>query len=216
MNNSNVAEEVAKILLDINAITIRPDKPFRYTTGILSPVYSDLRLLMSYPQQRKRVINLLKEIVEKAGIPDVIAGTATAGIPHAAWLADTLNLPMVYVRSKAKEHGKQNQVEGLLKNGQTAIIIEDLISTAKSSLATMQAINSMGAIADTIIAIFDYTLPQSKQNIDSVGAKLYSLTTFPTVIKIAVQEGYMQEKDKEVVLDWLVNSLNWGKKMGFE
>lgn len=215
-NHPTIAELTAKILLDIQAITIRPNHPFRYTSGLLSPVYSDLRLLISYPSQRKTVINLLASLVKNIGAPDVIAGTATAGIPHAAWLAEELDVPMVYVRGKPKEHGKQNQIEGLIKKGHKAIVVEDLISTAKSSIETVHALKREGAKANTIVSIFNYTLPQSKQNLKEAKIKLYELTTFPDVVYVAIKEKRMNLKDKETVLEWLKDSSGWGKKMGFE
>lgn len=210
------SEKIARLLLSINAVTISPKKPYRYTSGMLSPVYSDMRLLISYPKERKVVISELARLIKKLGIPDIVAGTATGGIPHAAYLSEKLNIPMVYVRGKAKEHGKQNQIEGLFKKGQKVIIIEDMISTAGSSLETLSALKKAQGKVKNIVVIFTYTLPVSISNINKAGIKLHTLTTFPEVVDMAVKMGKMKEKDKEIVLEWLKDPAGWGKKMGFE
>ena len=210
------SEEVAKILLDIKAITFNAQEPFRYTSGILSPVYTDLRLLMSYPTERKQVVSHYKKIIDVYGHPDVLAGTSTAGIPWAAWLAAESNLPMLYVRGKAKEHGRKKQVEGNLRKGQKVLIVEDLISTAKSSLATAEALAAEGGKVLGIIAIFDYTLPLSKENLATANIELTKLVTFPEIVDVAVSHELMSAKDKEIVLPWIQDPAGWGKKMGFE
>lgn len=210
------SEKVAKLLLGLNAVTISPKKPYRYSSGILSPVYSDMRLLISYPKERKIIIREMANIIRNLGIPDVVAGTATAGIPHAAYVSELLNIPMVYVRGKAKDHGKKSQIEGLFRKGQKAIIIEDLISTANSSLETLRVLKSKGGQVKNIIAIYTYTIPASIYNLKKAGVQLHTLTTFPTVVDMAVKMGKMKAKDKDLVLDWLKNPAGWGKKAGFE
>lgn len=210
------SQKIAKILLSINAVTISPNKPYRYTSGILSPVYSDMRLLISYPKERKIVISELTKLIKNLGIPDIVAGTATGGIPHAAYISEKLNIPMVYVRGKAKEHGKKNQIEGLFKKGQKAIIIEDMISTAGSSLETLSALKKAQGKVKNIVVIFTYTMPLSISNIKKAGIRLHTLTTFPEIVDMAVKMGKMKLKDKETVLEWLKDPAGWGKKMGFE
>jgi orotate phosphoribosyltransferase len=212
----NSSEKIAKLLLSLDAVTISPKKPYRYSSGILSPVYSDMRLLISHPKERKVVINEMAQLIKDLGVPDVVAGTATAGIPHAAYVSEKLDIPMVYVRGKAKDHGKQSQIEGLFKKGQRAIIIEDLISTAGSSLETLRALKEAGGKIKHIVAIYNYTLPISKTNVKKAGVTLHTLTTFPEVVDMAVKIGKIKEKDKELVLEWLKDSAGWGKKMGFE
>src|SRR5437868_5815162 len=135
---TSTAEEIADILLSIKAVTINTKKPYKYTSGLLSPVYSDMRLLMSYPNERRRVVDAWIDLIKQQGDFDLIAATATAGIPHGAWISDKMDLPMVYVRGQAKEHGKKNQIEGLVSSDQKVVIVEDLISTAKSSLETQK------------------------------------------------------------------------------
>lgn len=210
------SQKIAKLLLSISAVTISPKKPYRYSSGILSPVYSDMRLLISYPKERKIVISEMANMIKKIGTPDIVAGTATAGIPHAAYISEKLNIPMVYVRGKAKDHGKQSQIEGLFKKGQKAIIIEDLISTGGSSLETLKALKKEGGKVKDIVAIYTYTMPISVLNIKKANVKLHTLTTFPEVVDMAVKLGKMQEKEKETVLEWLKDPASWGKKMGFE
>lgn len=210
------SEKIAKLLLSIDAVTLSPKKPYRYSSGILSPIYADMRLFVSYPKERKIVVNELAKIVKKLGRHDILAGTSTGGIPHASFLSVKLDMPMVYVRGKAKEHGKKSQIEGLFKKGQKAIIIEDMISTAGSSLETLSALTKAGGKVKNIVAIYTHTLPSSFQNLKKTGAKLHTLTTFPEVVDMAVKLGKMKEKDRDIVLDWLKDPAGWGKKMGFE
>jgi len=212
-----VAEEVAKILLQIKAVTLSPNKPYRFVSGILSPIYTDNRLLISYPKERQKIVKfLINKIKEKNLKPEVIAGTATAGIPHAAWVADALGLPMVYVRSDSKDHGKGKEVEGLLEKKQKAVVIEDLISTGDSALNTVGAIRRHGGKVKTIVAIFDYEMPVSVKSFKRSKIKLIPLTTLSILVSIASQKGYLKPKDREVVLEWVKDTQGWGGKMGFK
>ena len=213
---NNYSEKTAEILLNIHAVSLNPKKPFRYSSGILSPVYTDCRLLMSYPKERAAIRNLYAKMIKSAGKFDVIAGTATAGIPHAAWIADKLKLPMIYVRGRAKDHGKGNQIEGKVKRKQKVAVIEDLISTGGSSTETVRAIRKEGAKSSYIFSIITYGMNKSKENFKASGIKLFSLTDFPTVVKVAEQIGYIKTKDKDIILQWAQDPASWGKKMGFE
>ena len=213
---NNVSEKTAKILLDIGAISLNPKKPYRYASGILSPVYTDCRLLMSYPKERSTIRNLYIQMIGHAGEFDVIAGTATAGIPHAAWIAEKMKLPMIYVRGKAKDHGKGNQIEGVLKKYQKIAVIEDLISTGESSAETIKAAREVGAISSHVFAIITYGMKKSEDNFKNNKIKLSSLTDFATVVKIAEKIGRIKEKDKNVILEWAKDPSSWGKKNGFE
>ena len=161
---NNTKEKVAKILLSINAVSLNARKPFRYSSGILSPVYTDCRFLMSYPYERRLIRNLYVKTIESVGNFDVIAGTATAGIPHAAWVAEKMNLPMIYVRGKAKDHGKENQIEGKLMKKQKVAVVEDLISTGGSSIETVRAIRKIGSHSDYIFSIITYGLKKASEN----------------------------------------------------
>ena len=214
---NSTAESVAEILLKIKAVSLRPNQPFRYSSGILSPVYTDCRLLISNSKERKKIINLYIKAIKKANKPfDVVAGTSTAGIPHAAWIADALNLPMIYVRGSAKDHGKGNQIEGSIKKGQTAIIIEDLISTGKSSIETANAIRKAGAKANTVFSIITYGMKSAEDNFKENKVKLVSLASFEDIVNKASKMKYIKPNDQAAVLDWAQNPTAWGKKMGFE
>jgi orotate phosphoribosyltransferase len=204
------AQEIAKLLLDIKAITLNLREPYRYASGILSPIYCDNRLLISYPEKRTIVINaFLNTIREKKLDFDVVAGTATAGIPHAAWMAERLQLPMVYVRSEAKKHGKQNQVEGVLQKNQKALVIEDLISTGNSSVAVGLALRAAGATVTDCIAIFTYGLPQAKAAFHQAAINLHTLSDFHTLINVATAAGYINETEKAEALRWQQNPSQW-------
>lgn len=216
MKSTNTATKVASILYDVGAVIFRPKQPFRYDSGILSPVYTDNRLIISHPKQREQIVDYLIEEVKTIGIPDVVAGTATAGIPHAAFIAQKLKIPMVYVRAEPKSHGKGNQVEGAIKRGQKVIVVEDLISTAGSSVRVIEALRKLGAIVTDEIAIFTYHLKESEENLKAAKVKLHYLTDLESSAKTAVKKGFLKEDQVQTILDWAKDSRNWGKKMGFE
>lgn len=213
---NNYSEKVAKILLDIKAVSFNAKKPFRYSSGLLSPVYTDCRLLMSRPKERLLIRDFYLKIIRSKGRFSVIAGTATAGIPHAAWIADKLRLPMIYVRGKAKDHGKGNQIEGKINKKQKIAVIEDLISTGESSIETVQAIRKAGARSSYIFSIITYGMKKAFDNFKTSNIKLISLTDFPTVVRVAEKVGYINNKDKNIILQWVKDPASWGKKMGFE
>src|SRR3989344_8020916 len=181
LTNTDQSKKIAKILFEIGAVTFSRRRPFRFDSGILSPVYVDNRYLISYPKERKVVLKALILLVKQKAAPlDVVAGVATAGIPHAAWIAQELNLPMIFVRSKPKEHGKGNQVEGKLKRGQKVLVVEDLISTAGSSVKVIEAIRSIGGIVQDEIAIYSHNLRESDKKINKTKVKLHYLTDTKT------------------------------------
>lgn len=214
---NNLSKKVAKILLELNAITLNPKKPFRYASGILSPVYTDCRVLMAYPHKRREIRDLYIDAIKKSGVSfDVVAGTATAGIPHAAWIADKLNLPMVYVRGKIKDHGKENLMEGIIKKGQKAIVIEDLVSTGESAINSVQAVREAGGQVSHVFSIITYGLKQADNNFKINHLKLISLTTFYDVVQQAKKMDYINKEDTSAILDWTLDPYSWGKKMGFE
>ncbi|EKD85300.1 MAG: orotate phosphoribosyltransferase [uncultured bacterium] len=213
---TNSSETVAKILLKIKAISLNPKEPFRYDSGILSPVYIDNRLLISYPEERKIIRDLYIESMNSTGQQfDLIAATATAGIPHAAWVADKLNLPMVFVRGKAKDHGKKNRVEGVVKKRAKTAVIEDLISTGESSIETAKAVIGTGGEVSYIFAIITYGMKKADENFKANNLKLITLTTFADVLEIAEKSGQISGKEKEIILDWTKDPESWGKKNGF-
>lgn len=204
--------EIAKLLLEIKAITLNLKEPYRYTSGIFSPIYCDNRLIISYPEKRKIVINAFLDLIQDNKLSfDMVAGTATAGIPHAAWIADRLNKPMIYVRANPKEHGKQNQIEGRLEEGKTALIVEDLISTGKSSVNAGLALRENSIEVNDCIAIFNYELEQAAQNFFEAEIQPLSLCDFPTLIEVAADEGYINDIEKNQALEWNQDPINWGK-----
>ena len=204
------SESIASILLSIGAVSLNTNAPYTWASGIQSPVYCDNRLLMGYPEQRKSVTEGFRHLLELHKIEaDIIAGTATAGIPHASWLADEVGLPMVYVRSKPKEHGRLNQIEGPIEAGKSAIIIEDLISTGKSSIAAVRALVEAGVKVKAVLAIFSYGFDQATEAFDSAGVPHFVLTSFDTLIECAVQEDRLASQELETLQAWRKNPLAW-------
>ncbi|MDD5147470.1 MAG: orotate phosphoribosyltransferase [Candidatus Daviesbacteria bacterium] len=214
---NQTSEAVAKILLELDAVTLNSKKPFRYASGILSPVYTDCRVLMAYPDKRRLIRDFYIEVIEKSGVDfEVVAGTATAGIPHAAWIADKRNLPMVYVRGKAKDHGKENMMEGIIKKGQKAVIIEDLISTGESAINSVNVVRAAGGEVNHVFAIITYGLKKAEQNFNQNKLKLITLTTFKEVVEQAQKMNYISKEEVQMILDWTKDPVSWGKQMGFE
>ncbi|EOT44492.1 orotate phosphoribosyltransferase [Enterococcus columbae] len=203
---------IAEELLKIKAVFLNPKEPFTWASGIKSPIYCDNRLTMSYPKVRKAIAQGLAEKI-KANYPEVevIAGTATAGIPHAAWVAEILDLPMVYIRSKAKDHGKGNQIEGTITQGQKMVVIEDLISTGGSVLEACQAAKREGADILGVAAIFTYELPKGQANFQAAHIPLVTLTNYSTLLKTAVEKAYVQQEDLALLNSWKQDPENWLK-----
>lgn len=198
--------ELVRDLLEIKAVQINPNNYFTWTSGIQSPIYCDNRLTMSYPKVRNKIIDAFVEKIDKLDVkPDVIAGCATAGIPHAAWLADRLNLPMVYVRSKPKGHGKGNQIEGELLTGQDVLVIEDLISTGGSSIQAAQAIQQEGANVIDVFAIFTYGLEKATENFSEANISFQTITDFDKLLDTLVGDGKLTHQEMDKLLDWRNN-----------
>lgn len=203
-------DKIAEILLNLNAVMLRTKPPFRWASGILSPIYTDNRLLMSYTREREFIVNSFIKLIKKEKIKfDGFAGTATAGIPWAAWIAQKMKKPMIYARSQGKEHGRENLIEGKIEEGKTYVVVEDLISTGGSSLNTINAVREKGGIVESCIAIFTYELDKSKNNFESANVKLHALTTFTNLIKIAVKKKYIAKNDLEHIMDWKKNPEGW-------
>ncbi|EFU73882.1 orotate phosphoribosyltransferase [Enterococcus italicus] len=206
----SVEMSIAHELLAIKAVFLNPEEPFTWASGMKSPIYCDNRLTMSYPAVRKKIAKGLAEKI-KATFPDaqVIAGTATAGIPHAAWVAELLDLPMVYIRSKPKDHGKGNQIEGRITPGQKMVVIEDLISTGGSVLEACAAAENEGANVLGVAAIFTYELPKGKENFENATTPLVTLTNYSTLINVAQEEAYIRPEQKDLLSKWKENPENW-------
>lgn len=200
---SALSKQVAVDLLTIGAVTLRPKDPFTWTSGIKSPIYCDNRLTMSYPSIRRRIAQGFAEII-KEQFPEVemIAGTATAGIPHAAWVADILDLPMIYVRDKAKGHGKQNLIEGQLPDGKKVVVIEDLISTGGSSVKAALAVKDAGGETLAVTAIFSYQLAQAAKNFSENNILLHTLSNYEALIDVALGMGKIEQEDIAQLKAW--------------
>ena len=195
--------KLAKDLLAIQAVALRPNDYFTWTSGIKSPIYCDNRITMSYPSIRREIAAGMVEVIkEKYPAVEVIAGTATAGIPHAAWVSELLDLPMIYVRDSAKKHGKTNQIEGRVLEGQKIVIIEDLISTGLSSLKVAKALREAGAEVLGVVAIFSYELTKAHEDFSQEEVEYITLTNYPVLVKEALDSEYIHQEDVEKLLEW--------------
>lgn len=197
----NLEKEIAKDLLSIGAIFLRPNEPFTWASGIKSPIYCDNRLTLTAPEVRTTVENGLAEII-KENYPEVevLMGTSTAGIAHAAITADILNLPMGYVRGSSKDHGRNNQIEGKLEKGQKVVVVEDLISTGGSVIDVVNALRNAGAEVLGIASIFTYNMQKSKDRLEAENVKNVSLSNFDVMAEVAAEQGYIKEEDKEKLI----------------
>ena len=214
-STGNRAKKVATLLFESGAVTFRTSRPFKFTSGILSPVYSDNRLLISDVEKREKIADFFVEKIKNIKQVDVIAGVATAGIPHAAFVAQKLKLPLVYVRASIKGHGLENQVEGRIKRGQTVVVIEDLVSTGQSSTSAVKALRRLGAKTDDLLAIFTYNLAVSKENFEKNTINFQVLCNLETAVEVAKENGYFKKEQVKTILDWAKDPKNWAKKMGF-
>lgn len=198
-----LSNDIARNLLEIKAVQIRTDRYFTWTSGIKSPIYCDNRLTMSYPKIRAKIAEAFIELIEQMDEkPDVIAGCATAGIPHAAWIADKLDLPMIYVRSKPKGHGKGNQIEGKVEEGQKAVVIEDLISTGGSSIDSAKALQLEGVNVLGVLAIFTYGLTKAKKQFTEAKLSHQTITDYDEVLELLVTDGAIDDNENKKLQNW--------------
>ncbi|MDH4616693.1 orotate phosphoribosyltransferase [Brevibacillus sp. AY1] len=197
------AKKIASSLLEIGAVHLRPDQPFTWTSGIKSPIYCDNRITMSYPSVRRQIAQAFAELIRNT-YPDaqVVAGTATAGIPHAAWVAELLDLPMIYVRDKAKGHGRQNQIEGALAAGQKVVVIEDLISTGGSSLKAAQAVQAEGGEVLGVVAIFSYQFPDAEALFADAGVPCTTISNYTALLEAAKEQGVISAEQETLLAEW--------------
>ena len=204
--SNQLAKEVAKNLLKINAVFLKPNDPFTWASGIKSPIYCDNRLTLSYPETRKVVENGLVEVI-KEYFPtcEVIMGTSTAGIPHAAYVSDILDMPMGYVRGGAKDHGRGNQIEGVVPVGKNVVVIEDLISTAGSSIEVVEVLREAGCNVLGIASIFTYNLQKGKDKLAQANVINHSLSNFETLVEVAAEENYISKNDIKKILKFQSN-----------
>lgn len=195
--------EIAHAMLKVGAVELNPTDLFTWASGIKSPIYCDTRLTISDPVVRKQLANGLSSLIKESfAATEIVAGTATAGIPHAAWVSDILDLPMVYVRSKAKEHGRGNQIEGKYATGQKVVVVEDIVSTGGSSITAVEALRAAGCEVLGVVCVYTYNLPRAEQAFDEAGIRYVSLTNFDYLIEAANESGAIEEADIPFLKDW--------------
>ena len=210
MNEQETSMALASFLLQIKAIKLNPANPFTWASGLKSPTYCDNRVTLSYPQVRTFIREgFVKMCLDKFGKPDVIAGVATGGIPQGALVAQELGLPFVYVRSEKKSHGMNNQVEGIINSGQSVVIIEDLVSTGKSSLNAVEALREKGAVIKGMLAIFTYGMDVATENFKNNKCELFTLTNYNTLVQKAAEESYIREDDLASLMEWKKDPQAW-------
>lgn len=207
-------KSVAEKLLQINAIRLNAQTPFTWTSGWKSPIYCDNRRILSFPFVRdfikSEMSNVVFEVFPDAG---VIAGVATAGIPHGALVADQLKLPFIYVRSKAKEHGLGNRIEGFLEKGQKVVVVEDLISTGKSSLEACDALQEAGAEIVGLVSVFNYGFEVAKEAFEKKGIPYRSLSNYEALIQLAVEKGVVNAEQLQTLMSWRTMPDKWGREV---
>lgn len=212
MENNTLKRDFASKLLRIKAIKLQPNEPFTWASGWKSPFYCDNRKTLSYPDIRTFVkVGMVHAILKHFPEADVIAGVATAGIPQAALIADVLNMPLIYVRSKPKDHGLENLIEGEMKEGAKVVVIEDLISTGGSSLKAVEAIRKAGGDVVGMVASYTYGFSVAAQAFKDANVKLVTLTDYEHVVAEALATGYIQESDIELLNEWRKDPSNWRK-----
>lgn len=201
---------LAEKLLKITAIKLQPDMPFVWASGWNSPIYTDNRKTLSYPEVRNFIkVELCRLILESFGTPDVIAGVATGAIAQGALVADTLGLPYVYIRSTPKDHGLENLIEGNLKPGQKVVVIEDLISTGGSSLKAVEAVRAAGCEVTGMAAIFTYGFPVAEKAFAKAGVTLRTLSNYNSMLEAALETNYIKENDLATLQEWRKDPANW-------
>ncbi|MCX6271247.1 MAG: orotate phosphoribosyltransferase [Bacteroidetes bacterium] len=211
-NQDNTSLSTAEFLLQIKAIKLDPNHPFTWTSGIKSPIYCDNRKILSYPRIRTYVRQEFAKIInDEFSSVDVIAGVATGAIAHGVLVAQELGLPFVYVRAESKKHGLENKIEGVVETGQSVVVIEDLVSTGKSSLEAVDALRKAGCVVKGMIAIFSYLLPSAIENFKKANVKLITLTDYNVLIKKALMNKYISDADLQSLMDWKENPSEWGK-----
>ena len=195
--------EIAHAMLKVGAVELNPTDLFTWASGIKSPIYCDTRLTISDPVIRKQLAKgLAQSIQEFFPGTEVVAGTATAGIPHAAWVSDILELPMVYVRSKAKEHGRGNQIEGKYAPGQKVVVVEDIVSTGGSSITAVEALRAAGCEVLGVVCVYTYNLPKAEEAFEAAGVKYVSLTNFDHLVEAANESGAISQEQIPFLKEW--------------
>jgi len=202
---------LATNLLETGAVRIQPDNPFTWASGMRSPIYCDNRVLLSHPAIRTSIVDFMVKVVKDFEFFDTVAGVATAGIPLGTLLADRLKLPFAYVRSKPKEHGRQNLIEGDIKKNANVLVVEDLISTGMSSLQAVEAVRQVPASVTGVIAIFQYGLPKARKAFEEANCPYLTLTDFETIIRVAADKKWIEPYHLEILSRWSENPQAWSE-----
>lgn len=209
----SVEYKVAKGLLEIEAVKLSPDKPYTWASGWKSPIYCDNRKALSYPSFRREICEAMVDVIRKNfKSADVIAGVATGAIAYGAIVAEIMGKPFIYVRSKPKDHGMGNQVEGKLDEGARVVVIEDLVSTGQSSLSAVDAILKCGVHVEGMVAIFSYNFSTSRRAFENADVELHTLCDYDTLIDAAVETEYIRKEDVEILREWRYSPETWGIK----
>ena len=212
MNEKDTALALANFLLQIKAIKLNPASPFTWASGLKSPIYCDNRITLSYPNIRTFIREaFVRMCTERYGKPELIAGVATGGIPQGALVAQELGLPFCYVRSEAKSHGLNNQVEGIVPQGASVVVIEDLVSTGKSSLAAVEALREKGANVKGMMAIFTYQLDAAAEAFNKANCDLVTISNYEALIKKAVEENYVSDDQMQSLMEWRKSPQAWSE-----
>ncbi len=208
--NKDIGKKTAELLLQMKAIKLSPNEPFTWASGWKSPIYCDNRITLSYPAVRVFLKEEIAKIVEKQhGMPDVIAGVATGAIAIGILVAQELGVPFVYVRPEPKKHGRKNQIEGYLERGQNVVVIEDLISTGKSSLNAVEALKEAGAVVKGMVAIFSYGFDIASANFEDKNIELTTLSNYESLLEQALDSNYISDKELLTLTDWRRNPSEW-------
>ncbi len=210
MGMGTTGSNIADFLLQIKAVKLQPKQPFKWASGWTSPIYCDNRITLSHPRIRTYIRQeLVKVIDEKFGPPDVIAGVATGAIAHGVLVAEAMGLPFVYIRAAAKDHGRQNLIEGEISKNQTCVVIEDLISTGQSSLKAVNALRENGVLVKGMISIFNYGFDIAIDTFRTANCPIYSLSNYEILINQALKNGYINQADLESLQKWRENPADW-------
>lgn len=210
---SEIEQKIAEFLLQIKAIKLEPTNPFTWASGLKSPIYCDNRITLSYPTIRTYIRQKFSEVIhEEIGSIDMISGVATAGIPQGVLVAQDLGLPFTYVRSNAKGHGRQNLIEGEVVDGQRVVVIEDLVSTGKSSLAAVQALRDAGCNVVALLSIFTYNLPIAEENFKEAKCRFISLSNYDALVQYAAANQFINDNEKSLLDSWRLDPEKWSEE----
>lgn len=208
----DIARETARFLLQVKAVKLNPNHPFTWTSGLKSPIYCDNRVTLSFPAVRNYMRQQFVKIInEEFGLVECVAGVATAGIPQGVLVAQELGLPFVYVRSENKAHGLENKIEGRIEEGKSVVVVEDLVSTGKSSLAAVHALQEAGCVVKGMVAIFSYDLDKARTAFKEAKCRLITLSDYNILVKEALESNYITDNDLQSLVKWRENPDKWGE-----